>query len=144
MNAELARERTIQSIDRSVTGHQEEVVVSQELLEILRCPSCVRDGPDAGALDRDGNWLICRDCDRKYPIRDEIPVMLVEEGERFQAVPTKELPAVPPAEARSLSVGEPDGPPALTDQQRLALTLIGVAVGVGLVAGLVMLLRRRE
>ena len=119
-------------------------MVSQELLEILRCPNCVRDGPDAGMLDREGSWLICRDCDRKYPIRDEIPVMLVEEGERFQHIGREDLPAVPPAEERALSAGALDGPPALSDQQRLALTLLGVAVGVGLVIGLVMLLRNRE
>jgi uncharacterized protein YbaR (Trm112 family) len=41
-------------------------------------------------------WLICRTCGRKYPIRDDIPVMLIEEGTRWQHVAVEALPAVPP------------------------------------------------
>lgn len=119
-------------------------MVSQELLDILRCPNCVRDGPESGVLNREGNWLICGDCERKYPIRDEIPVMLVEEGERYQHLSIEELPTVPPAEERALAVASAGGLPALSDKQRLALTLIGAAVGIGLVVGLVMLLRDRD
>jgi uncharacterized protein YbaR (Trm112 family) len=53
-------------------------MVSQELLEILRCPNCVRETD--GLLDyyRE-SWLICQDCGRKYPIVDDIPVMLIDE-----------------------------------------------------------------
>ncbi len=70
------------------------MAVDQELLEILRCPACVRDGPDAGMLDlvRDGTWLVCRDCDRKYPIREDIPVMLIEEGDKWRGTPVDSLP----------------------------------------------------
>jgi uncharacterized protein YbaR (Trm112 family) len=119
-------------------------VVNPELLEILRCPHCVRDGPDAGQLDHQGNWLICHDCDRKYPIRDDIPVMLIEEGERFQDVPRKELPDVPPPEVRQALLAAPAGPPQLTDRQRLALALGGLALGAGLVVFVIVLLRRRS
>jgi uncharacterized protein YbaR (Trm112 family) len=119
-------------------------VVNQELLEILRCPHCVRDGPDAGQLDRQGNWLICHDCDRKYPIRDDIPVMLIEEGERFQNVPREELPEVPPPEARQPLLAISAGPPQLTDQQRLALALAGLALGAGLVVLVIALLRKKS
>ena len=43
-------------------------MVSQDLLDILRCPACVRNGPNAGLLDFiEEQWLVCRDCDRKYP-----------------------------------------------------------------------------
>ncbi len=70
------------------------MAIAQELLEILRCPACVRNGPDAGMLDlvRDGTWLVCRDCGRKYPIREDIPVMLIEEGDKWKDVPVDELP----------------------------------------------------
>lgn len=67
-------------------------MVSQDLLDILRCPACVRNGPDAGLLDLvKESWLVCRDCQRKYPIRDDIPVMLIEEGDKYVRVPVDEL-----------------------------------------------------
>ena len=57
------------------------MAVSQELLEILRCPADVRNGPDAGVLDLVHDvWLVCRDCGRKYPIKNDIPIMLIEEA----------------------------------------------------------------
>lgn len=73
-------------------------MVSQDLLEILRCPVCVHNEPEGGHLDKRGNWLICQDCDRKYPIRDDIPVMLIEEGDRFRAISVDDLPESPPPE----------------------------------------------
>ncbi|MBC7250463.1 MAG: Trm112 family protein [Anaerolineae bacterium] len=67
-------------------------MVSQDLLDILRCPACVRNGPEAGLLDLvKETWLVCRDCQRKYPIRDDIPVMLIEEGDKYVNVPVEEL-----------------------------------------------------
>ncbi len=73
-------------------------MIDQKLLEILRCPVCVHDSPDGGKLDlvRDGKWLVCRDCGRKYPIRDDIPVMLVEEGGKWKDTPVEELPEPEP------------------------------------------------
>ena len=54
------------------------MAVSPELLEILRCPKCkskVSLQPDASGLK-----CVNVDCALVYPIRDEIPVMLVEEA----------------------------------------------------------------
>lgn len=48
----------------------------QELLEILACPACRGDI----SFDEQRNVLSCRVCHRQYPIRDDIPVMLVEEA----------------------------------------------------------------
>jgi uncharacterized protein YbaR (Trm112 family) len=42
------------------------------------------------------SWLICQDCGRKYPIKDDIPVMLIEEGDRWQAMAKADLPIPPP------------------------------------------------
>jgi uncharacterized protein YbaR (Trm112 family) len=80
----------ILSLDIEIEEEYE--MVSQDLLDILRCPACVREGPDAGLLDliRE-QWLVCRDCDRKYPIRDDIPVMLIDEGDKYRDVPVEEL-----------------------------------------------------
>jgi uncharacterized protein YbaR (Trm112 family) len=119
-------------------------VVSQELLEILRCPSCVRDDrPDPGMLDRQGNWLICVDCDRKYPIRDDIPVMLIEEGDRFRAIAADDLPAEPPPEVRAPAPLVPAARPE--DRQQAVLAVVGVAIGIAVVLTAVMwLLHRRQ
>ncbi len=67
-------------------------MVSQELLEILRCPACVRNGPNAGMLDLvKETWLVCRDCGRKYPIKNDIPIMLIEEGDKHKNTPVEQL-----------------------------------------------------
>jgi hypothetical protein len=67
-------------------------MVSKDLLDILRCPACVRNGKDAGLLDLvKETWLVCRDCARKYPIKDDIPVMLIEEGDKYKSTPVEQL-----------------------------------------------------
>jgi hypothetical protein len=69
-------------------------MVSEELLEILRCPACVRKGPNEGLLKLvKGAWLVCQSegCNRKYPIRDDIPIMLIEEGDKYREIPAEEL-----------------------------------------------------
>jgi uncharacterized protein YbaR (Trm112 family) len=70
-------------------------MVSQELLEILRCPVCVQEGKGELELVAEA-WLVCRDCGRKYPIREDIPVMLVEEGDKWQGTAVEDLPVPPP------------------------------------------------
>jgi uncharacterized protein len=52
------------------------VAVSDRLLEILACPVC----KVKVELKADGSGLKCIQCKRVYPIRDEIPVMLVDEA----------------------------------------------------------------
>ncbi len=80
------------------------IVVSQELLAILRCPHCVsgatrHPGEDPGRLllVRDA-WLVCQeaDCGRKYPIVDDIPVMLVDTGDKWVNTAVEDLPVPPP------------------------------------------------
>lgn len=119
-------------------------MVSQELLDILRCPNCVRDGPDAGHLDHRGNWLVCRDCNRKYPIRDDIPVMLIEEGTRFQNIPAEELPDVPPPEKRLPLPAAPALPASADERKKLILILVGAAFGIGLLALLIIWLTKKD
>ena len=47
---------------------------------------------DPGQLDfiRE-KWLVCRDCGRKYPVRNDIPVMLIEEGDKNRATDVEKL-----------------------------------------------------
>ncbi len=54
-------------------------LVDPELLEILACPACDERPPVR--LDESTARLVCTVCGRRYPVRDGIPVMLVEEAE---------------------------------------------------------------
>lgn len=71
-------------------------MVNQDLLEVLRCPVCVREKKGLLKLSRD-SWLVCQDCNRKYPIVDNIPVMLIDEGDKWAATVLESLPVPPPA-----------------------------------------------
>jgi uncharacterized protein len=54
------------------------MAISPELLEILRCPKC----KSKVEINKEQTKLKCvnEECALTYPIRDEIPVMLVEEA----------------------------------------------------------------
>lgn len=52
------------------------MAISKELLDILVCPL---DKADL-VLKPDGSGLKCTQCRRVYPIRDDIPVMLIDEA----------------------------------------------------------------
>ena len=67
--------------------------VDAELLEILACPSC----KTPVRLVKNGMALKCDQCHRVYPIKDDIPVMLIEEGDKWINTPEGELPVPPPA-----------------------------------------------
>ena len=70
-------------------------MIKKELLEILRCPSCVKEKD--GLLKTYKNvWLICQDCGRKYPVVEEIPVMLIDEGDKWINVDEEDLQIPPP------------------------------------------------
>ncbi|MEZ5292225.1 MAG: Trm112 family protein [Vicinamibacterales bacterium] len=50
--------------------------IDAELLEILACPAC----KTRVVLVKDGTALKCETCRRVYPIKDDIPVMLLDEA----------------------------------------------------------------
>ena len=50
--------------------------MDEELLKILACPACKAD------VELKENRIICTKCGRKYPIRDGIPIMLIDEAEQ--------------------------------------------------------------
>lgn len=84
-----------------MSDNDDSLAISQELLDILRCPKAVQSdeyGADPGRLRLVKNsWLVSDDSGYKYPIQDGIPVMLIEEGEKWKDVPEDELPVPPPA-----------------------------------------------
>ena len=54
------------------------MAIDQELLNILACPKC--KGEVKLTEEKDG--LICEACKLKYLIKDDIPVMLIDEAEK--------------------------------------------------------------
>jgi uncharacterized protein YbaR (Trm112 family) len=50
--------------------------IDKELLDILACPACKT--PVEMTADQDG--LRCNDCRRIYPIRGDIPVMMLDQA----------------------------------------------------------------
>jgi uncharacterized protein YbaR (Trm112 family) len=50
--------------------------IDAQLLEILACPKCKSDVK----LTADEKGLKCVQCHRVYPIKDDIPVMLIDEA----------------------------------------------------------------
>ena len=142
------------------------MAVAQDLLDILRCPHCVsgptrKPGDDPGrlALVRD-EWLVCQeaDCGRKYPIKEDIPVMLIDEGDKWINTSPEDLP--PPGKLVEPSMFSPPDTPGASMQtteasgfdQRLLLIfdqrllLIGLIMGLSLaiVVGLFVLRRPAE
>ena len=57
-------------------------MIDQELLDILACPKCRAD------VKLEGERIICTNpqCGLRYPVRDGIPVMLIDEAEKNAAL----------------------------------------------------------
>lgn len=50
-------------------------MIDKELLEILACPACKAD------VKLENEKIVCTQCKKKYPIKDGIPIMLIDEAE---------------------------------------------------------------
>jgi len=55
-------------------------MIDKELLEIMACPECKAD------VKLEGEKIVCQNpnCGLRYPVRDGIPIMLVDEAEKPQ------------------------------------------------------------
>jgi uncharacterized protein YbaR (Trm112 family) len=53
-------------------------MIDQQLLDILACPQC------KAPVKQEGDKLVCQNsqCGLRYPIRDGIPVLLIDEAEK--------------------------------------------------------------
>lgn len=78
----FSRGGMITMTDRSHGHHESDsagegaaAMIDKDLLEILACPVCKTP------VTQEGDRLVCGTCGRRYPIRDGIPVMLVDEAE---------------------------------------------------------------
>lgn len=83
--------------------------VDASLLEILACPE------DKQPIVKMDDKIVCTNCGKRYPIRDGIPVMLMDEAEEGP-VPTEEEVAA----ARAAVKGEPAAAGAATEETTAA------------------------
>ena len=56
-------------------------MIDQDLLEILACPECRAE------VRMEGDWIVCTSCGLRYPIRDGLPILLVDEAVRPGGAP---------------------------------------------------------
>jgi uncharacterized protein YbaR (Trm112 family) len=70
-------------------------MISQELLDILRCPL---DPTRSARLDQQADGLVCQRCRLTFPIKEGLPCMLVEDAllppgaSSLQALPCQQTP----------------------------------------------------
>jgi len=50
--------------------------INEEMLDILACPACKAE------VKLEEQKIVCTECGRKYPIRDGLPIMLIDEAEQ--------------------------------------------------------------
>jgi hypothetical protein len=55
------------------------MAIDKELLKILACPQCKGDVQ----LTKAGDGLVCKKCRLVYEIRDDIPIMLIDEAKKL-------------------------------------------------------------
>ena len=61
--------------------------LDKQLLEIVRCPACLGRFAEPG--DGDSHELSCTGCGSAYPVRNGVPVLLVDEARRPEGEPDK-------------------------------------------------------
>jgi uncharacterized protein YbaR (Trm112 family) len=59
------------------------MMIDKGLLDILACPACKAD------IRLEGEKIVCTGCGRRYPIKNDIPVMLIDEAETPSATSKK-------------------------------------------------------
>jgi uncharacterized protein YbaR (Trm112 family) len=87
------------------------VELAPELLEILACPNC----HGSLAVDHERDELVCTapDCQLAYPVRDGIPVMLIDDARRPGT--TRTNPEPPPDADPTPPTKHDAAPPQQTD-----------------------------
>jgi len=65
------------------------MAIDKELLDILACPKCKGDI----RLNKEGDGLICDACNLLYEIKEDIPIMLIDEAIDLNKHPERRDPA---------------------------------------------------
>jgi uncharacterized protein YbaR (Trm112 family) len=60
-------------------------MLDKKILDFIVCPQC------RGDLKLEGEFLICQNCQLKYPIKDDIPILLIEEAQKIDQDIKKEV-----------------------------------------------------
>jgi uncharacterized protein YbaR (Trm112 family) len=60
-------------------------MLDKKILDFIVCPKC------KGDLKLEGEFLICQNCQLKYPIKDDIPILLIEEAQKIDQDIKKEV-----------------------------------------------------
>ena len=55
-------------------------MIKKELLDVLACPKCKGDI----RVSKDEKYIVCDSCKLLYEIKEEIPVMLVDEAKQVE------------------------------------------------------------
>lgn len=77
----LINDSTSQPLNCHFGKEVEIMAISQELLDILACPKCKGNI----YLNEAKDGLICDECKLLYEIRDDIPIMLIDEAKPIQS-----------------------------------------------------------
>ena len=56
--------------------------IDRQLLDIIVCPACHGGLVEGAAPDTGVEELVCQGCGNAYPVRDDIPVLLVDEARK--------------------------------------------------------------
>ena len=67
------------------------MTIRKELLEILACPQC-KEKLD---LSKKGDGLICTTCRLFYEIRDDIPILLIDQAVKLDDDPSNHPESIP-------------------------------------------------
>jgi uncharacterized protein YbaR (Trm112 family) len=77
----LLNHLTTEPLNRYQRKGLKKMGISQELLDILACPKCKGNI----YLNETKDGLICDECKLLYEIRDDIPIMLIDEAKPIQS-----------------------------------------------------------
>jgi hypothetical protein len=50
-------------------------MIDKELIRVLACPACKAD------VEFKDNKIVCKSCGKKYPVKNGIPMMLIDQAE---------------------------------------------------------------
>jgi hypothetical protein len=94
-------------------------------------------------LRLEGDWLIAEVGGLRYPIRDGIPVMLIEEGEKWKDTAVDALPVPPPAAEPAVPSSESQAPAASgVTRPNYTLIALSATAAIGIMTLLVAMIRR--
>jgi uncharacterized protein YbaR (Trm112 family) len=54
-------------------------MINKDLVDILACPKC----KESIILNDEATYLVCEKCRVRYPIEDDIPIMLIDRAEKL-------------------------------------------------------------